>query len=425
MGAHVESIKQLLPLLPGVYLFKRDNEIIYVGKAKSIRKRVATYFHKQTSDWKIQALIAEHTHIDYIVTHSEPEALLLEAQLISEHKPKFNVLLKSGQPFVYFLFTHEPLPQLIIVRNKKQKGTYFGPFLQKQQARSAHRYLMSTFKLKSCNKKIPNGCLDFHLGNCSGTCMDNYDTEGYRFRIQLAMNVLQGDYKKTVKSLQSALWEHVKKLEFEKARHINEYLQNLETIFATLKARFSEHKYAKDIFRTTTALSQATHSFADIGHMLQETFKLPHPPITIDCFDVSHFQSSYIVGSCIRFKNGIPDKNNFRRFKIKTLSNQNDYAALQEIVTRRYKDPTALPDLVLIDGGKGQLSAILQVLPGVECIALAKREERVFSSRLPEGIMLDIKTDIGKLLISMRDYAHHFAITYHRTLRSKDMKGIS
>ena len=124
---------------------------------------------------------------------------------------------------------------------------------------------MSTFKLMSCNQKIPNGCFDFHLGNCAGTCMAQYDTESYRFRMHLAMSVLQGDYKKSLKNLQEKMWEHIKKLEFEKARHLNEYVQNLDTIFTTLKARFSEHKYAKDIFRTTTALSQATHSFDAIG----------------------------------------------------------------------------------------------------------------------------------------------------------------
>ena len=147
--------------------------------------------------------------------------------------------------------------------------------------------------------------------------------------------------------------------------------------------------------------------------------KLASPPRSIDCFDVSHFQSTALVGSCVRFYDGIPQKNAFRRFKIKTLTEQNDYEALKEIVSRRYKNQDELPDLVVIDGGKGQRNAVLPLLKNSTCVSLAKREERLFSDSYPEGYVLDVHTPVGKLLISLRDYAHHFAITYHRLLRSK------
>jgi len=140
---------------------------------------------------------------------------------------------------------------------------------------------------------------------------------------------------------------------------------------------------------------------------------------TIDCFDISHFQGHSIVGSCVRFTHGKPDKNKFRRFKIKYLTDQNDYAALQEIVLRRYADSAELPDLILIDGGKGQLSAVQKVLTGVYIVSLAKKEELLFSSYFPQGIALTVHEDVGKILIALRDYAHHFAISYHRLLRSK------
>jgi excinuclease ABC subunit C len=153
---------------------------------------------------------------------------------------------------------------------------------------------------------------------------------------------------------------------------------------------------------------------------LQKLLELPERPETIDCFDISHFQSSYLVGSCIRFKDGLPDKNNFRRFRIKTLTQQNDYAALQEIVSRRYKNPADAPHIVLIDGGKGQLSSVQQLFPGLLCISLAKREELLHTPLHPEGIHLDIQTPLGQLLIYLRDYAHHFAISYHRLLRTKN-----
>lgn len=157
-------------------------------------------------------------------------------------------------------------------------------------------------------------------------------------------------------------------------------------------------------------------------HELQKLLKLDQLPYTIDCFDISHFQSNELVGSCVRFTHGLPDKNNFRRFKIKTLTTQNDYAALQEIVARRYKDPRDIPDLVVIDGGKGQLSAVQQIIPTASCIALAKREERIFGTMIPhDGIVLDPHSEHGKLLIALRDYAHHFAINYHRLRRIKKL----
>jgi len=159
----------------------------------------------------------------------------------------------------------------------------------------------------------------------------------------------------------------------------------------------------------------------DINKKLKEFFGLAKEVKSIDCFDVSHFQSIAIVGSCIRFTNGVVDKSGFRKFKIKDLYRQNDYAALQEVVLRRYKNGD-FPDLVLIDGGKGQRSAVVSLLAGVHCISLAKKEETVFSQNFPQGKKLDIQHDIGKLLISLRDYAHHFAINYHRNRRRNNFR---
>lgn len=407
------------PLLPGVYLFKNAfNEIIYIGKAKILAKRVQSYFNKAHKDWKVKALIDEHANIEYIVTKTEHEALLLEAQLISTHKPKYNVLLKSGQPFVYLMITHEELPRLLVTRNKKEEGTYFGPFLHKSQARSAHRYLMETFKLGACNQKIPGGCLNYHLNLCPGTCRDSFDVTNYHIRVATVIGLLKGDYNTTLRTLKQHINEYSKNLEFEKAKNLSFYLQNLQTIFETLKARFRDTKYQNEIDQTTAPRIPVESSQA--LHELQKLLKLDQLPYTIDCFDISHFQSNELVGSCVRFTHGLPDKNNFRRFKIKTLTTQNDYAALQEIVARRYKDPQDVPDLIVIDGGKGQLSAVQQIIPSAICISLAKREERIFGTMIPhEGIVLDPHTEHGKLLIALRDYAHHFAINYHRLRRIK------
>ncbi len=433
-------MQKTLPKAPGVYLFKDKREsVIYVGKAKNIHKRVQSYFQKQKGDWKIQALLHEQDEVDYILTKNESEALLLEAQLIRDYKPKFNVLLKEGQPFVYILFgtvdeeklaQKTKLPIIELVRNKKKKGRYFGPFLRKQQARSAHRYLVETFRLNLCNKKIENGCLDYHLGFCAGSCKKDFDTTSYLFRLQLAYDALKNNHRKLTKKIKQQIAEYNQELAFEKAMNLYQYLENLDVILQTLRTKFSESKYRHDIFTQTTPAKHLTMRDGNLAYDLQQFLKLEKPIERIDCFDISHFQSSYLVGSCVRFYNGIPDKNNFRRFKIRTLSIQNDYAALQEIVSRRYKShlypdatdikstPQLLPDLILIDGGKGQLSAVTAVITDIPCVSLAKREETLFGKQFPDGVRLNIKRPIDRLLIELRDYAHHFAISYHRTRRS-------
>jgi excinuclease ABC subunit C len=419
------DILKAIPKLPGIYVFKnKENGIIYVGKAKCLYNRVVSYFRRQTDDWKVQELIKEYATIEHIVTKNEIEALLLEAQLIRRFKPKYNVLLKSGNPFIYLLITQEEIPSLKVVRTKKEKGMYFGPFLQKQKARSVYDYLMRTLKLRLCSAKIDEGCLDYHLGRCAGNCLSTFNLEEYKVRITLAQQLLDGNYEACKKLLQEQIKAHNQKFEFEKSRNLNSYLQDLETIFEVLKTGFSETKYVKDISALATPLAYKMEEPIKALEELQILLKLDKKPISIDCFDISHFQSSYLVGSCIRFTYGIPDKNNFRKFKIKTLVQQNDYAALREIVARRYRKYQDLPDVILIDGGKGQLSAVKDLFPQVPCISLAKREETLFTSHAPQGIKLDIQSNVGKLLIALRDYTHHFAISYHRLLKNKEFQKI-
>ncbi|NBP01287.1 MAG: hypothetical protein EBU90_14320 [Proteobacteria bacterium] len=410
-----ETVQQL-PLLPGVYLFKnKEGIIIYIGKAKSLKVRVSSYF-KNTTDWKVKALLEEATSLEHIITNTETEALLLEAQLVQQYDPKFNVLLKTGQPFLYVMISNESLPQLKIVRNKTAKGTYFGPFIHKSQARSVYTFLIQTFQLFCCNKKIENGCLDYHLGRCAGTCMKNFNKADYLFRILLVDDVLRQDHETFLQRLDSKIKEYSDSLSFEKARNLYRYKQDVTSIFKTLEAKYSEIKYFEQITKATLP-SDTLDNYPEIAQELKNILQLPGLPETIDCFDISHFQSRSLVGSCVRFTHGKPDKNKFRRFMIKTLTEQNDYAALQEIVMRRYKDPDNLPDLILIDGGKGQRNAVLPLVGTTPCVSLAKKEELLFSDFHPDGLALDVKTGIGKLLISLRDYAHHFAISYHKLLR--------
>lgn len=417
-----KKLQTSLPTLPGVYLFKNKHDhVIYIGKAKSLKNRVRSYFQKN-SDWKINALMEDYAQLDYIVTHTEMEALLLEAQLIQEHKPKYNILLKTGQPFVYILFSSGDKPKMEMVRNKKKKGTYFGPFLHKIQARKVYKYLLHTFRLNLCNKKIENGCLDYHIGNCPGNCKSDFDNATYLFKLELAKDVLRKNHTSFKKNLKQKIQEYSNELAFEKAKKLNQYLENIEEIFYTIETKYSDKKYADDVFIATSERPYVSPLSKEVSKELQQLLQLPHAVHTIDCFDISHFQSKHIVGSCVRFTDGMPEKHKFRRFKIQTLEQQNDYAALQEIVSRRYKEGNDIPDLIVIDGGKGQLNAIRAILPNAPLISLAKREETIYSPNLKEGIRLDLQTDIGKLLIAIRDYAHHFAISYHRLRRQKSTK---
>lgn len=407
-----------VPSLPGVYIFKDAmGTIIYVGKAKSLRSRVRSYFNKQ-DDWKVHELIKEHATISHIVTKTEAEALLLEAQLIRDFKPKYNTLLKSGNPFLYLLFTpHE----LKIVRVKKEKGSYYGPFLHKRDARAVYDYLVRTFRLQLCKVKLDNGCLDYHLGRCPGSCLPTFNQTDHQIQLMLAEQALEGNYHEFLATIDGHIATYNQHMAFEKSAHLHTYRANLDIIFSTLRTKYHERKYAPEIVAATAPIDQIKQHLKPGLEELRTLLNLPVAPRSIDCFDISHFQSTHLVGSSVRFTDGQPDRNNFRRFKIKTLQQQNDYAALVEVVTRRYRDGN-YADIVLIDGGRGQLNAVRMMLPNIPCISLAKREEELYIPGI-DPIKLDKHTALGQLLIALRDYAHHFAITYHKLLTKKGIRG--
>lgn len=518
---HLSLYLKTLPATPGVYIFKDAKEtILYVGKAKSLKHRVSSYFQKNVT-WKTASLIAHATKIDHIKTNTELEALLLEAELIQGSKPKFNVLLKDGQPFIYFVVTNNVLPTIELARNKSLKGTYFGPFIERGHARRVHNFLIKTFALRLCNKKMANGCLYFHMGLCAGSCKEDFDFEGYKKRVNLAKKLLTKGHAKFLEYLLEQIAEHNKNLAFEKSRELHNYYLAFEHVFSTLESDLFSTAFSKDIFykdmwiltkdKKALYLIREKHGALKkekafiLGHeemlehedlveqyflsyyrghespntiltnfdfenrevlekFLQEWHKKPVPvsitkpaaghhaslvtmgklhadyeeakkleapkvlkrllelskePHSIDCFDISHKQGNWMVGSCVRFVDGAPEKEAFRRFKIKTVQHQNDYACLREIVQRRYAHDKDFPDLILIDGGKGQLHAVQDLYPQIDFVSLAKREETVFSDKFPEGKILDKKSISGQLLIALRDYAHHFAITYHRSLANK------
>ncbi len=511
MDLNVAKQIRTLPHEPGVYIFKtNENEILYIGKAKSLKDRCSSYLSPKPDDLKGITIAASATGFECITTPTELAALLLEAELIQHHRPPLNVLLKDGQPFLYFLITNEDVPRLVLVRNKKLKGTYFGPFIEKGPIRSLHAFLLKTFRLDTCTRKMPNGCLRYHMAICAGTCLPNFDLAGYKERLALVRKLLSRGSRDVFDEIDRLVAHQNELMEFEVSKKLVEAKQNLESflinkasildVAQTVEHFTSRHfwithknhvflldeKKLKFTIRYTflaepgecldtylvtyyqqfqppreIILNQELAEFdlvqnflvtrwnlatpplltaqpgehvqhlarlallhvenkeiitAETTKELQDFLNLEKPPQTIDCFDISHTQGRNIVGSCVRFFDGAPDKSGCRKFIIQSLENQNDYAALQEVVRRRYHTAEELPDLVLIDGGKGQLSAVNAVFDAVQTASIAKREERIFASTLPpEGKLVNKRSKAGKTLMAIRDYAHHFAISFHRS----------
>lgn len=397
------------PTSSGVYFFKdADNAILYIGKAKVLKNRILSYF--SSNDHKVIELLKQAIDVEVITTNNEIEALFLEAQLIKQHQPPFNRLLKDGNPYLYIFFSHEKIPTISTTRIKKKKGEYFGPFLTKRDAQSVVEYLKKNLQLNVCNKKIDSGCLQYHINICAGSCKQDFDELFYKFRLNIARQILENQYIQAQEQLTAEIELNNKNLNFERSAHLVNYQHHLTSIVKTLETlkttKFTNIKTEYDTKKDTSNINLLSD--------LKKRLGLKKIPYRIDCFDISHMQSQSIVGSCVRFLNGKPDKKNFRHFGIKSLIEQNDYAALAEIVARRYKKSENIPDLIIIDGGKGQLNATKHLAGPAEIISLAKREETVFFPDNEKTIVLDIHQATDRLILEIRDYAHHFAISYHR-----------
>lgn len=394
---------------PGVYLFKdKDDQILYIGKAKSLRNRINSYFNNPQEN-KVAMIFAQAKTIETIPVATELEALHLEIDLIKKYQPKFNVLLKEGNPFIYILFSQTKLPTISIVRTKNKKGVYVGPFLSKKATHQVYNFLMETFKLKLCKKKIPHGCLQYHLGICAGYCTNDFDLNFYKVRFKLALQTVKNDHKAAFKLLDNEIKKSSKNLEFERSKNLLEYKKNFQTFVETINKLENMASKQKIVSQEKNML---------LLFAIQKRLKLKHIPYVIDCFDISHLQANAMVGSCIRYVHAEPEPSSFRRFMIKTIDSSNDYAALQEIVIRRYKTKKDYPNLIIVDGGKGQINAIKPYVGPAELVGLAKREETIISSDFSQFIKLDINKPEDALILQIRDKTHQFAITYHRKKRS-------
>jgi excinuclease ABC subunit C len=417
MSSLKEKLKAL-PAKPGVYLFKdRNGTIIYIGKARSLRKRVASYF-KPNPDLKVSIIIDRLYDIDYIVTGSELDALILEDELVKKHRPRYNIALKDDKAYPYLKLTvNEEWPRLFLARRKENDGAkYFGRF-QGGMVRAVIRLVKKLFPIRWCKetplKTREQPCLYYHIGSCTAPCLGKVSREDYLSMIKGITLLLEGKMDQAAGKLRAEMAKAATGQDFERAGYFRDSLKLLEKMMEG---------------KTSLAKAPSPRGIEELAE-LQRALKLEKTPLRIECFDISNIQGTNVVASMVTFFGGLPLKSDYRRFKVRSLAGKpNDVQALYEVVKRRYTGQLAqkmeLPDLVMVDGGAAQVSfgrkalneAGLKAMP---LIGLAKREEEIY---LPGGgstIKLPRRSPALRLLQRARDEAHRFAITYHREKRKK------
>ena len=544
-----ETIK-LVPEQPGCYLYyDKEGEIIYVGKAKNLKRRVYSYFHKQHDSAKTTVLVSQIEKLEYIITDSEAESLILESHLIKQHKPKYNILLKDDKKYPYFLITDEDFPRIQVVRKKNlnpDKGRFYGPYTDVGAMYATLDFLKKLFPLKQCKTpKFSNRpCLYYHIGKCLAPCQGKVTPEEYQKLIKQVELFLSGKQSELLKQIQGQMKIYAENEQFEKAAKMRDsYLDLQKTLerqkvvyentklnediiavlyeegilaivimmiregrlidkkdfsyfvddidkieyfetffreyYTNLKLEFPDKIVSKDLAEIgqkelyegwlrnlsnkkvqinyasrgkynelyELALKNATNllenaklkkmaeirdDFNEVGSYLAEKLKLQNFPNRIECYDISHIQGTNTVASMVVFQNGLPKKTAYRKFKIKSTEGKpDDFMSMKEVLTRRLNklgEPKwEKPDLIIIDGGKGQLSSVMQIveefgITNVDFVSLAKREEEVFLPNQSKSILLPRESNALYLIQRIRDEAHRFAITFHRDLRSKAIK---
>lgn len=423
-----------VPHACGVYIMRgSQGEILYIGKAKDLAKRVANYFAPGKEDLKVSALRPLIRKIDYVPCASERESLLVEQRLVKQYKPFFNIELKDDKAYPYVKVTvNEDFPRVFLVRRKLHDGAaYFGPFPKVSPIRSLLRYLwrQKYFPLRPCRwdfsvekpldpKKI-NGCLYYHTGECPAPCAGLVGYDEYHSYAEDVVLFFKGEYETLKERFQAEMKLAAEALEYERAAQLRDNVEALEQMGERVRVQAVK---LEDVAQPV-ADSQAVTD-------LQQALELDKPPFHVECFDISHFQGHETVASMVCFKGGAPNKDHYRRFRIRETAGIDDFKSMHEVVRRRYKrlkDEGGLPDLVVIDGGKGQLAAACDALreAGVKLpiVSLAKRIEEIFIPGREESLILPIGRPALNLVVRLRDEAHRFGVKYHRLLRDKKLLG--
>lgn len=406
------------PTTSGVYLMKsREGQVIYVGKAVCLRKRVQSYFRKFKIFSKADLLVAEIAGIDHLDTASEAEALILEASLIKQYHPKYNIELRDDKSYPYIEITKEQFPKVSVVRLAKGRpasfrrgapgARHFGPYVDAALIREALIIIRKIFHFRTCHPLPKKVCLDFHMGLCDAPCEKKIDEKEYAKIIRHVVLILEGKKDELYQNLREDMEMFSREKQFEEAARVREQIRAIGALYSG----------TKDI-----------NCFKE-AEQLQRALDLPKLPERIEAFDISNIMGQQAAGSMVSFLSGRPDKHHYRRFRIRDVHQIDDFQMIAEIVRRRYtrlkNDRLVFPDLILIDGGKGQLSAATEELRKLDIhipiISLAKREEEIFLPNRRRAVVLPQDSLGLKLLERIRDEAHRFAIAYHRHLRGKNV----
>ena len=536
------EISSSIPALPGIYkYYNAANELIYVGKAKHLRKRVSSYFNKIKSSFKTAELVNRIHKIEFTIVNSEQDAFFLENTLIKEFQPLFNINLKDDKSYPFIVIKNEPFPRVFLTRRKLKDGSvYLGPFTSVAKVRDLLNFIRQNIQLRTCKLNLTANniaknkfkvCLEFHLGNCKGPCEALQSAEDYNEGISQLKDLLKGNLTPVMNNYRKRITEHSENMEFEKAavfqskiEHLQQYKAKssvvnintgtvdvftileegntayvnylavsngsiIQTKTITLQKKLEESAeevlgfaiaQLRQIFETEAKeiivpfvieysepetfltvpkagdkkklldLSQKNVNYfreelntkkllkledkteaekAKVLQLLQEDLRLQKLPVNIECFDNSNFQGSYPVAAMVSFRNGEPSRKDYRHFNIKTVEGINDFASMAEVVYRRYKrlsdEGASLPELIIIDGGKGQLSAAMESIDAlgqrgkVTLVGLAKNKEEIFFDGDTESLLLPWDSESLKLIRRIRDEVHRFGITFHRNKRSK------
>lgn len=549
MNDELKQTLKLLPSLPGCYIyFDKTGEVIYVGKAKILKRRVMSYFNRKHDSVKVNVLVSQIEKLEYIITNTEVEALILESHLIKKYKPKYNVLLKDDKKYPYFLITDEDFPRITIVRKKNmnpEKGRYYGPYTDVRAMHATLDFLKKIFPLKQCKtpKFKDRPCLYYHIGRCMAPCQNKVTSEEYKNLVKQAELFLSGRQSELLKQIKEQMQKYSDSLQFEKAAKLrdsyNDLVKTLEKqkvvyentklnediisfmsdegifvivilmiregrlidkkdfvyeveeedkteffatffkeYYSTLKLEYPDRivsneletigekalyeqwleilaqkkvkisygkstqgkellmladKNAKVVLDNAkiSKMSKIRDDFNEIGSYLAEKLNLKNFPHRMECYDISHIQGTNTVASMVTFINGLPKKSEYRKFKVKmTEGKPDDFLSMKEVLTRRLSHlgeaKWEKPDLMIIDGGKGQLSSVMEIIEGlgvkgIDVVSLAKKHEEVFLPKQSKPVILPRNSSALFLFQRIRDEAHRFAITYHRQLRSKNM----
>ena len=549
---YINEKLKYIPDKSGVYFMKDEkNNIIYIGKAKSLKKRVNSYFTKSNKDIKTTALVEHIADFDYIITENEVEALIFEAEMIRKHKPHYNILLKDQKSFPFVAITNERFPRIIKARNVINKENankfrnYYGPYVESERVNNIIKFMTDNFKFRRCKLDFPlkrpiRPCLYYHIGKCTAPCANLITEEDYDKTVEEASMILDGGIDKLVSNLKKEMESYAKKLEFEKAKDIRDKIDTLKSInveqniyiqenddmdilgiygekgnyviviLSVKDGRLADRKdfslkdssnlsslnndnnsiysdivsaffsqyyiYAnlipntiltevkvndiaviKDYLKKISgkavkikfdetkkgliniANNNAKHLFEEkilvkeipLGiNRIKEIFKLSKTPNIIESFDIAHIQGAYTMAGMVRFVNGISDNKNYRLFNIKTVEGIDDFGSIKEAVYRRYKrlkeEKLKFPDLILIDGGRGQLNSAIEALKELEIkgqpiMALAKKFEEIYLPNREEPVLLEDNEPARLFLQKVRDETHRFVNTSHGKKRSREM----